>query len=568
MSSYAYDGYLWPSFLAMLLIASLGWHGWRHRKVPGALPFTVACLFGVAWSFGTMLESAALDPDVKVFWLRFATLWQLPLVTAATCFVLQYAGLNRWLTRRTLILLAVPPLLVMALILTDGLHHLAWTGFSLVGGGVDPTLGPALSGALAYSYLLFLLNIVVLLWLFVRSPRHRGPVALMVLAQVGARILFEFGVIRLGFPRQWDPDPFVLVTTFGLYAVVLFRFHVLDPISFARPAALDQMKEGIVVVDVEGRIVDANPSAERTLGESVANLRARTVSEVLPIEDVPAGRDNGGAAVESEFEAGSGAETRHYVMEATPLKDRRGHMLGRLLLLHDVTGQRRAQERLLEQERVVATLQERERLARELHDSVGQILGYLSLQAQTVRKRMRDGDTEKADFLLSRLTDVAQHAHADVRESILALRAASSKDWSFLPTLGRYLHDFRTQYGVRAELAVGDGVTEETFPPNAGVQLLRVIQEALTNARRHGCACSVCVAIELRGDQACITVSDDGCGFDPALLQPDGDGHFGLTFMRERMAQIAGSVTVDSRPGAGTCVRLLAPVPKEQEAQG
>ena len=90
---------------------------------------------------------------------------------------------------------------------------------------------------------------------------------------------------------------------------------------------------------------------------------------------------------------------------------------------------------MLEQQRVVATLQERERLARELHDSVGQVLGYLSLQAQTARKRLQDGDGEKAESLLGRLTDVAQHAHADVRESILALKAASSEDWSLLPTL-------------------------------------------------------------------------------------------------------------------------------------
>ena len=71
-----------------------------------ALPFAIACLFGVAWSIGSMLETAAVDPDTKVFWLKFVTLWQLPLVTAATCFLLQYVGLGRLLTRRAVILLA------------------------------------------------------------------------------------------------------------------------------------------------------------------------------------------------------------------------------------------------------------------------------------------------------------------------------------------------------------------------------------------------------------------------------------------------------------------------------
>ena len=241
---------------------------------------------------------------------------------------------------------------------------------------------------------------------------------------------------------------------FGLYAIVLFRFHVLDPVPLARAAAIEQMREGMVVVDVEGRIVDANPSAERALGRPLASLSGRAAHEVLPLGDHPAGlgTDMPWRRPSSTWDAERTPGTTSW--RTTPLKDRRGFELGRLLLLHDVTEQKRAQARVLEQERVVATLRERERLARELHDGIGQVLGYLSLQAQTARKRLQDGDDEKADALLARLADVAQHAHVDVRESILALRAASSESWSLLPTLDRYLQDFQAQYGIRTELAV------------------------------------------------------------------------------------------------------------------
>jgi len=560
MSSYAYSAYLWPSFVSTVLVAALAWYGWRHRTMRAALPFAIACLFGVAWSIGSLLETAAVDPDTKVFWLKFVTLWQLPLVTAATCFLLQYVGLGRLLTRRAVILLAVPPLLSAALILTSGLHDLAWTHLSLVDGRIKPVLGAGLSAALVYSYLLAVVNLALLLWLFVRSPRHRWPVALLVLGQIAARFFFEFGVLRWRLPPQWDPDPFVLVAVFGLYAIVLFRFHALDPVPLARAAALEQMREGMVVVDVGGQIVDANPSAERALGRPLASLTGRAAHEVLPLGDHPAARGNGTAASEAEFDVGCGADARHYLLEETALKDRWGLGLGRLLLLHDVTEQKRAQARLVERERAVATLQERERLARELHDGVGQVLGYLSLQAQTARKRLRDGDDEKADALLARLADVAQHAHVDVRESILALKAASSEDWSFLPTLDRYLQDVQDQYGIRTELFVADGVSEESFEPNASVQLLRVIQEALTNARKHGAASTVCIEVGQDGDQTCIAVTDDGCGFDLERLEPDPSHHFGLVIMRERMARIEGSVTIESGHGAGTSVKLKVPI--------
>ena len=426
----------------------------------------------------------------------------------------------------------------------------------------DRVYGPFIKAKLAYSYILFVFNVSVLLWLFVRSPRHRAPVALMVLAQVGARVTFELGVVRSSFPPQWDPDLFVLLVTFGVYAIALFGFHVLNPVPAARRATLTQMRDGMVVVDGGGRIVDVNPGAERALGRRADELLGRPLGTVPALDDLVLPQTDTDASDSDQADVGPPARDlngRHYVVETKSLEDRRGRPLGRLILLHDVTEQQQAQARLLEQERVVATLRERERLARELHDSVGQVLGYVSMQAQTASKRLRDGDAGKAEPLLDRLASVAQQAHADVRESILALHTAPSADWAFVPTLQRHLEDFETQYGVTTELTV-DGLTDDSFPPEAGVQLLRVIQEAMTNARRHGHAQTINVAMERRGDTTHITVADDGDGFDPLMLGADGDGHFGLRFMRERMAQIAGDVTIDSSPGAGTRVQLTAPL--------
>ncbi len=559
MRSYAYSSYLWLPLMVTVFAAFLAWYGWRRRQVSAALPFCVACIFGVMWSLGSMLESAAVDLPTKIVWLRFLTLWQLPVVTATTCFVVTYAGLKRFLTRRVLLLLAIPPLLFMAFILTDGLHHLLWRGFELDGTAVTGSRAPLILLFLYYSYLLFVVNVGVLVWLFIRWPRYRPPVALMLAGQVGARIIFEFGT-RAGFLSQWDSDPFVLGIVFGLYALALFRFHVFDPVPAARAAAIDQMLEGMVVVDPRGQIVDANPVAERMLAIPIAEMRGHDPAELLPAmgDAVKAGAQSRNKA-EAEFESGDGPSGRQYRVNVTPLRDKRGDDLGKLLLLRDVTDEKRAHITLLEQERVVATLQERERLARELHDGLGQVLGYLSLQTQAVRKWLQEGEVEKADAQLVRLSGVAQNAHAEVRESIFALTAASSADWSFLSTLERYLEECRANYALDAELSVGGGVDEALFSPRSAVQLLRVIQEAVTNAHRHAGACTIRVTVQARGDGARIAVSDDGCGFDARGLGEDRNGHFGLQFMRERMEQIGGKVEIESRPGGGTQVTLDAP---------
>ncbi|HEX2988279.1 MAG TPA: histidine kinase N-terminal 7TM domain-containing protein, partial [Chloroflexota bacterium] len=191
MKAYAYSDYLWLPLLLAVFVAFLASYGWRRRTVQGALPFFIGCLFAVAWCIGSLLETAAVDPNTKIFWLRFLTLWQLPIVSAATCFALQYSGLDRWLTRRNVALLAAPPVVFMAFILTDGLHHLVWTGFTFDGAHVTGIRGPVLLVFLTYSYLLFFVNICILSWLFITSPRHRAPAALMVVGQISARIVFE-----------------------------------------------------------------------------------------------------------------------------------------------------------------------------------------------------------------------------------------------------------------------------------------------------------------------------------------------------------------------------------------
>jgi PAS domain S-box-containing protein len=559
LRSYAYSGDLWLPLVVTVFAAFLAWYAWRRRQVTAALPFSLGCFFGVMWSLGSLLESAAVDLPTKVVWLRFLTIWQLPLVTATTCFILTYAGFKRFLTRRVLMLLAIPPLLFAPIILTDGLHHLVWRGFSLDGTAVTVSRAPLSLLFLYYSYALFLVNVGVLVWLFVTSPRYRPPVALMLTGQISARLIFELGS-RAGFLSRWTFDPFVLGIVFGLYALALFRFHVFDPVPAARAAAIDQMLEGMVVVDPRGQIVDANPVAERMLAIPVAEMRGHKPADLVPaMGDAVEAIARSENRVEAEFELPGGPSARQYRMNVTALRDKRGDEFGTLLLLHDVTEEKRAQITLLEQERVLATLQERERLARELHDGLGQVLGYLSLQTQAARKWLQEGEAEKADAQLVRLSGVAQKAHGEVRESIFALTAASSADWSFLSTLEQYLKECRANYALDAELSVGGGVDEALFSPNCAVQLLRVVQEAVTNAHRHAGACTVRVAVQARGGRARITVSDDGCGFEVRGLRQDRDGHFGLQFMRERMAHIGGKVEIESRPGGGTQVTLDAP---------
>src|SRR5512136_2042329 len=108
---FAYTPSIWPPFITVLFLLALAFYSWRRRSVPGALPFAIGSLFGALWAAGTVMEIAALDLPTKIAWFKFQAAWQIPLVTATTCFILEYAWPGRWLTRRNLILLSIPCLL-------------------------------------------------------------------------------------------------------------------------------------------------------------------------------------------------------------------------------------------------------------------------------------------------------------------------------------------------------------------------------------------------------------------------------------------------------------------------
>jgi PAS domain S-box-containing protein len=530
----------------------------------GALPFSFAVLFGALWAVGISLEVVTVDASTKIFWVKFQAAWLLASVTAVTCFVLEYAWPGRWLTRRNLVLLSIPPLLFLGLILTNDFHHLMWRGF-VINEKVIPLRGAGAWMQLAYAYGLTIVNIIVFGWLFQHSPQHRWPVVLMLAGQIAGRVVIGLEAVQV---IQSDLHIEVIAFWFpiSMYVIALFGFRIFDPIPLARQTVIEQLRDGMLVLDTERRVVSLNPAAEIILGASFKHVQGKPIGELLP-GFAELGSPLTGTATPSkplEMDISLKGEAHCYELNFSPLHDFRGLPIGHLLLLHDVTEQRRSQAQILEQQRALATLSERERLARELHDSIGQVLGYVSLQAQAIRRRAQGGDLPAVVAQLTRLAEVAQAAHADVRDSILSLKAGAGPVWSFQAALRQYLDAYRDQYGIRTELSLPEGWVDGLFEPETEVQLLRVIQEALTNARKHGKAGCVQVAFTFQDSLARLLITDDGVGFDPDLLNPNDGGHYGLQFMRERAEQIGGRLQVESASEKGTRVMVEIPINNER----
>lgn len=198
-----------------------------------------------------------------------------------------------------------------------------------------------------------------------------------------------------------------------------------------------------------------------------------------------------------------------------------------------------------------AVAQERSLLAQELHDSIAQSLAFLKIQVKLLRGATARGDAAAIARAAGEIDEGVRESYSDVRELLVHFRTRANAE-DIEPALRTTLSKFELQTGMHPQLSIeGHGLP---LPPAAQIQALHIVQEALSNVRKHANARHVWVRVE-QSPAWRFEVRDDGCGFDPRHGSPD-ETHVGLRIARERAMRIGGQVQVDSAPGKGTCVTL------------
>lgn len=209
--------------------------------------------------------------------------------------------------------------------------------------------------------------------------------------------------------------------------------------------------------------------------------------------------------------------------------------------------------RLREKSTEVAVLEERNRLARELHDSVTQSLFSLSLNLEAAGQMMVN-KPEKSKMLIDRSQEMAAEALAEMRSLIFELRPAALQEKGLAAALSNHINLFRRRHGLEVSLSLeGEG----RLPPDLEFCLYRVAQESLTNIAKHARAKKVHVIYTVGSEEASLLVTDDGVGFDG---QTTGAESFGLLGMRERVTALRGRLTITSVAGSGTTIEARIPL--------
>ncbi len=215
-----------------------------------------------------------------------------------------------------------------------------------------------------------------------------------------------------------------------------------------------------------------------------------------------------------------------------------------------------AEQQKITQVRQQAMVDEQERIARELHDGVSQFLGYLNTKIMAISKLLEKGELVSAQRQIEQITQAVQEQSVDVRASIIGLKLAERSGEEFSASLKEYIR----QYNRLADLPVGLTIDPQAehiqLQPEVHLHLVRIVQEAISNIRKHAQAKVAQVTLTRVENILLLMIQDDGIGFNPWEWNSDHLQHFGLQSMRER-AELAGAeFSLVSAPGAGTTVKV------------
>jgi PAS domain S-box-containing protein len=376
-----------------------------------------------------------------------------------------------------------------------------------------------------------------------------------------------------------------------------------DELRARLAAIVDSSDDAIVSKTLDGVVTSWNRGAERLFGYTAAEAVGRHISLIIPEnrkmeEDDVLARLRRGERIdhfETVRQAKDGSQV-HISLTVSPVRDGKGTIIGASKVARNITERIHAEEALrrahaeleervrartaelssaneslrvesaerqrVEQERiqlltrlVLAQEDERRRIARELHDQLGQQLTALRLTLETLKAQ----SVERSDLRVQveTLEELARQLDEDVAFRVWELRPTVLQDLGLQAALTNYVRHWSKHFGIRAQLHTGR-LIDERLTPEAETMMYRLAQEALNNVAKHARADHVDVVLERSADHVSLIIEDDGVGFDASNAETVGEG-LGLIGMHERAALAGADLQIESTPGRGTTVIVRTP---------
>ena len=599
-----YPAYELTLVLSAVVAVAIAAVAWRHREEPGAVGFALLMAGAAEWGLTYMGELAAPGLASKLLFARLQFVGILVVPGAWFWSALEYTGHRAWLGRRGAWWLLPVPIATFLLILTNDWHGWFWSSATLVRQGqwvlLSVTHGPAFWVHTAYSYALNWAGTGVLIVTVVRAWRRyrRWTMTLLIgsLTPFIGSLIYVSGRNPLGY---LDPTPFTFMLAGLIFSWTVFHLRLWDLAPLARDAVFASLADAVLVLDQQGRIVDANPTARRLIGLPPALIVGQPAGHVLAAHADLLARFAAVNETRVEITAPVEGETRSFDLRISPLFDGLGRQNGRLIALHDITARLQVEQALRQSEERYRTINaELERRVAERTQQLEE--ANVELRSQVTERReaeeaLRLSLAEK-EVMLKEINHRVKN-NLQVISSMLSLQAASlhsqaavggGDELSMLNILRESQNRVRSMALIHEKLYRSDDLAHIDFAEYvhnlsaflfrsygraAGVVSLRIegggvrlgldravpcgliVNELISNALKHAFpnerSGEIYVAIAPHGENGLmLIVRDNGVGLPPGLDYRTAES-LGLKLVIALAEQLEATLELTHAPGVG-----------------
>ncbi len=584
-----YTPYILPLLASAVIAGAVAMYAWRRRSTPSAIALSLLALAIMEWTLGYALEIAGADLPTKIFWgkIQYIGIVATPLLWLI--FAVHYTDRGKWLSQRNLFLLAIIPLITVVLAFTTESHSLIWKDIQVYEAGnfsvLDVSYGFWFWVHSVYSYLLLAAGtLLILRSVGRRQGMYRGQAIALIVAVAAPWIgnaLYLAG--RTPIPHL-DLTPFAFTISVVALTWGIFRFHLIDLSPVARDLVVEEMNDGMIVLDAQGRIADINPAAQRMINLSPSQAIGQTITDVLKPWPQIVERFRGVLEEQAEIALGEGDDRRWYEIRLSPLYDQRHRSIGRVIIVQNITERKRVQEELARahDQALEASRYKSELIAKvshELRTPLSAILGYaeflyketfapLTPQQKHFTAEILDS-VKYLNSLINDLLDVSQIERGTVKIQIAPFEVRKMVD-----QVGEALAPLAKTRGLRFTTEVAPDLPAAL--PGDQRRVRQILTNLVNNAIKFTEKGSVAVHIKLADQQHWVMqVTDTGPGISTeaqarifeSFWQADGSstrkqrGHgLGLSIVKQLTELMGGEVTLDSTLGRGSTFKVVLPL--------
>jgi len=580
--SYIFTSLCYVRFFSAIIAIGLAWFLWKRRYSQGAIYLMLFEISCAIWAAGDAFGAASTNVMMKMHWAGISYIGITISAIMFLLFAFSYTNNTRLLTPKTIVLLMVIPVLTNIIALTNQFHHLLWSNL-VIPEGTNACVfyyGPWFWVNVIYEYSALTIGIFVLLFgAFKVFSNYKIQLWLLVAGTLLPFFTSITYIFKLTPFKGIDPTPIAFIISGAVIAISLYWFRMFNIMPIARKQAIDNLNDGMIILDSENRVVDANPAFCKILKKQHRNVIGKQVDVILLEIGVKIDQFSSENDFNLEFSLGAEQNLTSYEIKCHKVKDKNQRLIGRILTLADITAKKmildaitdsnnRRKVEINEKEKLILDLDAYARsVAHDLKNPISSVVGFSELAKMSLLENNKDETLEMIAVIQNQSEKMVR-----IIDDLLILSRIRKEDVRIVPIdIDNILHDVLDRLHADVILHNAKFEIPASWPKLIGHSqwMEEVLVNLLSNAIKYGGKPPVVKLSFEKEDNSTyrISVADNGNGLSAESLEKifedferlgrkDVQGYgLGLSIVKRIIQKLGGEVKVVStnKPGEG-CV--------------